>query len=522
MTGFILAQSCSKTKEVTPVPPTVEIAAVSELTINSARFNGQISNSGNQDISDYGFVYSESNAAPTLSDAKVSHGAVSQGTPTPVTISDQIQSLKTGTTYNVRAYAVIASGPVYSSSVSFKTSDLVQGTLSTDGSTGVTIFTAKLQATIKSKGTYTISEYGICWSASNANPTTSDPKGTISGSPVSFPAAFSVDATNLIANTSYNFRAYFISNGITTYGNTLSFKTSPLPILINFWKKLNDFGGSARFGAIAFSIGTKGYLGLGTTVGYGTIFKDLWEYNPDNDVWTQKADYAGGTMCYGIAYAANFKGYVGLGYTSKTETRTPSMYEYNPLSNVWTQKNPVRRGNGGIAESGYFGIGNKVYTVGGNGTDGKECWSYDTGTDTWAQEKSLPGIARKNPAGLAIDNKGMIVGGYDGNNVLGDVWSFDPASRAVWNQESNFPGGARTGAIGFGIDGKGYVGTGLKSTGEFLSDFYEYDMSKATWTKKADFSEGRAVAAGFVLNKKIYVGTGLNNAVRKDWYIYNP
>ena len=49
----------------------------------------------------------------------------------------------------------------------------------------------------------------------------------------------------------------------------------------DIWKKVADFGGQIRMGAIGFSIGQKGYLGLG--INLGTIYNDFWEYTPSSE-----------------------------------------------------------------------------------------------------------------------------------------------------------------------------------------------------------------------------------------------
>jgi hypothetical protein len=217
--------SC-KEKSVEPVPPTVDAVSVSEITTASVRLNSAISNSGNQEITDYGFVYSETNAAPTVNDLKTTHGMVDPKVPTPIDFSDIIPSLKATTSYYARAYAVIASGAVYGKVSTFQTSSVVQPKIKTDGASSITVNSAKLQGTIEAKGTNPISEYGICWSATSANPTTTDLKASKSGNVTTFPTTYSVDAGSLAINTTYNFRAYVISNGVTTYGNTLNFKTA--------------------------------------------------------------------------------------------------------------------------------------------------------------------------------------------------------------------------------------------------------------------------------------------------------
>lgn len=52
-----------------------------------------------------------------------------------------------------------------------------------------------------------------------------------------------------------------------------------------------NFGGTARTGAVGFSIGTKGYIATGQTATAYT--KDVWEYDQATDTWAQKADFRG-------------------------------------------------------------------------------------------------------------------------------------------------------------------------------------------------------------------------------------
>ncbi|MER0438807.1 hypothetical protein [Emticicia sp. W12TSBA100-4] len=216
--------SC-KTKEIVPIPPILEAITVSETTISSTRFSSAIIDVGNQYISDYGFVYAETNAMPTLADSKISHGAITVVNVVPFKFSDIIQGLKTSTTYYARNYATIASETIFGPTISFKTADIIQPTIKTDAVILIFTTTAKLRGIVEAKGTFDVNEYGICWSASNNLPTTSDSKSSKEKNVSIFPTIYSEDATNLIPNTSYYFRAFVVSNGMTTYGNTLTFKT---------------------------------------------------------------------------------------------------------------------------------------------------------------------------------------------------------------------------------------------------------------------------------------------------------
>lgn len=222
---FLTVLHSCKPKEIVPVPPTLDVVTISEITISSVRFSSSITNIGNQGISDYGFVYSETNTTPTLLDSKTSHGAITSTNSSSASFSDAIQGLKPSTNYFARSYSTIASGSVFGQTITFKTADIVQPSVKTDAVILIFETTALLRGVVESKGTYDVNEYGICWSASNATPTTADSKSSKTANLSVFPTIYTNDATNLTPNTTYYFRAFAISNGVTSYGNTLTFKT---------------------------------------------------------------------------------------------------------------------------------------------------------------------------------------------------------------------------------------------------------------------------------------------------------
>ena len=101
----------------------------------------------------------------------------------------------------------------------------------------------------------------------------------------------------------------------------------------NTWTQKANFGGTGRWGAVGFSIGTKGYIGTGLVVNF--LVNDFWEYDPTANAWTQKANF-GGTPRYGaVGFSIGTKGYVGTGLSSGF---TNDFWEYDPAANTWTQK----------------------------------------------------------------------------------------------------------------------------------------------------------------------------------------
>src|SRR5205809_3893463 len=83
------------------------------------------------------------------------------------------------------------------------------------------------------------------------------------------------------------------------------------------WVRRTDFGGYNRTGAAGFSIGTKGYLGTGNR-GFFTQarLKDFWEYDSFTKAWRQMPDFGGGAREGAIGFSIGGKGYIGLGVSS--------------------------------------------------------------------------------------------------------------------------------------------------------------------------------------------------------------
>ena len=286
-----------------------------------------------------------------------------------------------------------------------------------------------------------------------------------------------------------------------------------LCVLVNAqgtWTQKANFGGSSRGFGVAFSIGTKGYIATGREgFGYTDITKkDVWEWNQATNVWTQKADFGGSSRNDAVAFSIGSKGYIGTGGTGNaiSGTWTQDFWEFDPTANTWLQKADF--GGGLRTRAVGFSIGNKGYIGTGwsNSTYHNDIWEWDQSSNTWTQKANLPGTARWDAVGFSIGNKGFVgLGYYSGN--LKDFWEFDPTANS-WVQRSDFAGGDNTESVGFSIGSKGYVGTGWNSTTTF-NYFWEWDPATNAWLQLASYSGGpRVEAVGFSIGSKGYIGTG--------------
>jgi hypothetical protein len=259
-----------------------------------------------------------------------------------------------------------------------------------------------------------------------------------------------------------------------------------------------DFGGTGRWGAAGFSIGSKGYIGMGYDG--STYYKDFWEYDPASNTWTQKADFGGTGRFSAVGFSIGSKGCIGTGYDGSTYHK--DFWEYDSASDTWTQKADF----GGTVRGGAvgFSIGSKGYI--GTGLDGstyyKDFWEYAPNTDTWTQKADFGGTVRVGAAGFSIGSMGYIGIGYDGSTMFDDFWEYDPDTN-LWTLRSTFDGTGRYGAVGFSIESKGYIGTGYDNS-TYYKDFWEYNPvldkipDQFTFTDQTDVAFGKTVTSNII------------------------
>jgi len=256
----------------------------------------------------------------------------------------------------------------------------------------------------------------------------------------------------------------------------------------NVWTRKADYPGNFTGLSVSFSIGTKGYMGIDNSHGTNGFTNEFWEYNPATDFWSQKTSLPT-TPARGLAvgFSIGTKGYVGLGAEQVDDygfSYYKDFWEWDQATNVWTKKADFP-GNTQIDAVG-FSIGNKGYI--GMGWDGfdysgnlplSDFWEWDQATNVWTRKADFEGTMRSAAVGFSIGNKGYIGTGWGGFDYysssppLRDFWEWDQATN-VWTKKADFEGNARSGAVGFSIGDKGYIGMGGDGNSN-LKDFWEYD-----------------------------------------------
>lgn len=298
------------------------------------------------------------------------------------------------------------------------------------------------------------------------------------------------------------------------------------------WTRRAFLPGPERDRAVAFSIGDRGYVGLGRTDDVGT-HKDFWEYDPATDTWTQKADFGGAPRSAATAFSLGEKGYVGTGAGGGDHLR--DFWEYDPGTNTWTEIATF----GGTGRRGAVGftIGDKGYVATGTTDEGvghkvADVWEYDPAADEWTRKADLPGPVRMFAVGFAIGDKGYLGTGATEPDIvddqrLEDFWEYDPATDA-WTRKADFGGEARIWAAGFSMNGKGYIGLGTAGAAAGigrLPDVWEYDPATDAWTRMEEdwLVSTRLAPIGFSVGDRGFFGTGWDGDIdHRDLWELTP
>lgn len=127
-----------------------------------------------------------------------------------------------------------------------------------------------------------------------------------------------------------------------------------------------------RYGAVAFAINGKGYVGAGA-VDAGSLFQDLWEFTPpatpqdkDTGSWQFHSNIPGRKRLDAIGFANDEKGYIGGGQLFNNSFYLEDFWEFDPRQDgdaAWASVSRLR--DGGRARAFSFVIGKKGYIGGG-------------------------------------------------------------------------------------------------------------------------------------------------------------
>jgi N-acetylneuraminic acid mutarotase len=245
---------------------------------------------------------------------------------------------------------------------------------------------------------------------------------------------------------------------------------------LGFWQTKASFEGIPRERAVAFSLNGKGYIGLGYNRDEPTEeLKDFWEYDPETDTWKQLNDFGGTARYNAVAFSINNKGYVGTG--NDGSNYNGDFWEYDPSTDTWNEiaSYPGQKRE----EATSFVINGRAYLCTGrnNGLTDIDFWEFNPESKTWTNKRpdddesyydDFTSAARRyNAVSFVVDGKAYIATGLNSGGAADNkVFEYDPSTE-IWDQKTSFEGAARSQAIAFVLNNESYLGTGQNSSTRF-------------------------------------------------------
>jgi uncharacterized protein (TIGR02145 family) len=195
-------------------PPLVLTKAASEVSVLTATLNGEVTEEGFTAVTERGFVYSDLNTNPSVSDKKIQSG-FGKGE-----YSVKVDNLNANTKYYYKAYSTNSKGTSYGVVQSFLTADYLIPKVKTDVALNIAYFSVDLGGSVIEDGGLKVTERGFTFGL-KPNPSILDNK-VLSGEGLGI---FKISLKNLTNNSKYYVRAYAINSKGIGYGNEETFNT---------------------------------------------------------------------------------------------------------------------------------------------------------------------------------------------------------------------------------------------------------------------------------------------------------
>jgi N-acetylneuraminic acid mutarotase len=306
----------------------------------------------------------------------------------------------------------------------------------------------------------------------------------------------------------------------------------------NVWSQKADMGSSGRYSPFSFVIGNFGFVGSGRSNNTPLIRFDFWRYDPTTNTWNQKAQLTSAQARYGaVGFSIGAKGYVTCGYKSTLNGPAKDLLEYDTTANVWTIKASLPAAAPARIYANGFALNGKGYVVGGNDNGPSfyysDCYEYNNLTDAWTQKSSAP-FPLSVSASFVIDNEGYILTGLQNGNVIDNSFIKYNSLTNTWTQLISPKATARSRMCASVVNDKLWIGPGVCGDynylnvgtlfGKFRRDTWLYDPSTEVWTAKDSFPSNRYSASSFTVDSILYLvgGSDQTQSVYNSCWSYNP
>jgi len=236
----------------------------------------------------------------------------------------------------------------------------------------------------------------------------------------------------------------YMTCGITDVGLNMPVDLWEYNIASDQWNQtlIMSFIGAARVYPSVFTIGNIAYVGMGLQSYTVAPFKDLYQFSADFRKWGQITIPDNFDERYkAVAFSLNGNGYI-IGGLSSNDAELNDVWQYNPNGDVWEQKNnfPVNL-YGGIS----IYDNNRAFAgFGENSESTRTLWEYDQAADKWNEFAKLPDEETTAiSSGVIVKNTIYVVDGKY------SIWALN-MSDTTWTKKSDLPSDflQETGGVG--------------------------------------------------------------------------
>ncbi len=447
--------NCEKDAEVQSKEYPYVITNSPTVNSNGAEFSADLTNIGNQEIVQYGFVWStESN--PTIQDYnKLFDDKANKG----IYTCNVNSGLAEGQTYYVRAYILTDQYEVYGNVRSF----------SSHGSLPPVI--EDFEPKFGPIGTEVIIEGKNFALLKNENKVKFGDVEVI---------VDSVSENSLIVTIPHITTPEMVQVTVETAGMTV---TSQDSFDLWFpWKKLGTFSINI-YNAASFSNGDKGYV-IQRNSSY------LQEYNPQTNTFSSHGSLPESSSSYPLAAYSDTKVVVLL---------NSNVYELDLNSFNWSLITNYTKSR--TAEDYLYYINNEIYI--GSLID-ETLFKYNENNNTWISVTASNVHETYSYSYVTYNNFGYIYYSYFPGNT--SVSRFNPSDNS-WDYITSFPCTSQYGSCQFNIKNNLYAGLGKTSDwgeGYANNQIWEYNLENNKWTRYSDCPQRMHVGLSLTIDGKGY------------------